>query len=101
MSGCRRIRRGVQDRQPPTEKVLSYVAAGDHADVDAAVHAARQAFDGGLGPGCAQQHGGQLLRRLADLMDEHREEPGELESPTPTRSVLEPPDSDFLWKEVR
>ncbi len=62
---------------PATEETLTEVAQGDARDVDAAVAAARSAFNGAwalLSP--AQR--GLLLFRLADLLDQHREELAQL-----------------------
>jgi len=64
---------------PATGEVLASVAAGARADVDAAVKAARQAYDEvwkGLSPAAR----GRLLIRLAELIEENVEELAALET---------------------
>ncbi len=59
--------------EPATGAVLTRVAAGGAADVDAAVAAARQQFDGGEWsklPGAARA---RLIHRLADLLERDAE----------------------------
>jgi phenylacetaldehyde dehydrogenase len=65
---------------PATGEILSNVAAGDHADVDLAVKAARRAFE--EGPWSQMTHGqrGKLIWKLADLIEENLEEFAEIES---------------------
>lgn len=65
---------------PATGEVLSNVAAGDHADIDLAVKAARRAFE--EGPWSRMTHGqrGRLVWKLADLIEENLEEFAEIES---------------------
>jgi acyl-CoA reductase-like NAD-dependent aldehyde dehydrogenase len=55
------------------EKVMDAPAAGAR-DVDLAVKAARAAFEGGPWPRLSARERGKLLRRLADLLWERREE---------------------------
>ena len=54
---------------PATEEVIAQVAEGDAADVDAAVHAARQAFDEGPWPRMDARERGRIMFRLADLIE--------------------------------
>src|ERR1700754_4424192 len=58
----------LADLNPATEEKLADIAAGSAADVDAAVVGARGQLDGEWGalPGAAR---GQLLNRLADLVE--------------------------------
>jgi len=65
---------------PATGEILSSVAAGDHADIDLAVKAARGAFE--EGPWSRMTHGqrGKLIWKLADLIEENLEEFAEIES---------------------
>jgi 5-carboxymethyl-2-hydroxymuconic-semialdehyde dehydrogenase len=61
-----------EDRSPlDWSMLLGEVARGDEATADAAVGAATDAFDGWAALGAARR--GELLRRLADLIDEHVE----------------------------
>ena len=64
---------------PATEQVLARVAAGDAADVDAAVRSARSAFNGPWGQMRASDRG-QLLQRFAERIRQHADELVELES---------------------
>ncbi|WP_159051929.1 aldehyde dehydrogenase family protein, partial [Streptomyces niveiscabiei] len=58
-----------RDGQP-----LAEVADGGPAEVDAAVAAARRAFDHGPWPRLAPGDRGRVLVRLAELLDEHRDD---------------------------
>jgi gamma-glutamyl-gamma-aminobutyraldehyde dehydrogenase len=59
---------------PRDGRVLADVADGGAAEVDAAVAAARRAFDTGPWPRLAPAERGRALLRLADLLEERREE---------------------------
>jgi len=67
---------------PATEEVIAEVAEGDAADIDLAVKAARRAFDDQRGPWRKMdaRDRGQLMYRLADLIEEHKDELAELET---------------------
>ncbi|MFD9337429.1 aldehyde dehydrogenase family protein [Streptomyces sp. NPDC060028] len=65
---------------PVDATVLAVVAEGGCADADAAVSAARAAFDGGEWPGTPVSERAALLRRTADLLQRDRERIGLLES---------------------
>jgi len=65
---------------PATGEVLAKVAEGDRADIDRAVKAARKAFEEGPWPDMSPAERARLLWKLADLVDEHREELAELET---------------------
>jgi phenylacetaldehyde dehydrogenase len=65
---------------PATGEVLAQVAEGDKADIDAAVRAARAAFDKGPWRRMTPSERGKLIWKLADLIDQHLEEFAELES---------------------
>jgi acyl-CoA reductase-like NAD-dependent aldehyde dehydrogenase len=54
---------------PATGEVLARVAAGDGADIDRAVAAARRAFESGSWPEMSPADRGGLLWKLADLID--------------------------------
>ena len=64
---------------PADESVICEVARGTREDVDRAVGAAGRAFRGEWGRGSARDRG-RALYRLADLMEEGREELAALES---------------------
>ena len=68
-----------ETHDPATGEVLATVAAGRREDIDAAVKAARQAYDEawkGLSPAAR----GRLLIRLAELIEENVEEIAALET---------------------
>src|SRR3954471_24017668 len=65
---------------PATGEVICRVAEGDKADVDLAVKAARQAFEQGPWAKMNASERGQILYRLADLVEKHKEELAALES---------------------
>ena len=65
---------------PATEEVICQVAEGDKADVDAAVDAAREAFDHGPWRKMDARDRGALIYRLAELIEEEAEELAALET---------------------
>ena len=65
---------------PATGQQICEVAEADAADVDLAVAAARRAFDGGEWARMKPSNRGQLLWRLAELMEAHADELAEIES---------------------
>ena len=64
---------------PATEEVVASVAAADKSDVDAAVAAARAAFNGPWGRMSARERG-RLVSRLADRLMERADEVARLET---------------------
>jgi len=65
---------------PVTEEVIAEVAEGDIGDVDAAVKAARAAFDSGPWSKMDARDRGRLMNKLADLMEANLEELAALET---------------------
>ncbi|MCB0416413.1 MAG: aldehyde dehydrogenase family protein [Bdellovibrionales bacterium] len=65
---------------PATEEKLGTVAEADKADVDAAVRAARRAFEEGPWKTMSARDRGRILHRIAALLDKHKEELAELET---------------------
>jgi aldehyde dehydrogenase (NAD+) len=65
---------------PATGEVICQVAEGDRADVDLAVKAARRAFEEGPWARMNASERGRLLNKLADLIEQNREELAALES---------------------
>jgi phenylacetaldehyde dehydrogenase len=65
---------------PATGEVLAQVAEADREDVDRAVKAARAAFATGPWSKMSPAKRGNLIWKLADLIEEHLEEFAELES---------------------
>ena len=65
---------------PMNESVIAEVAQGNEADVDAAVQAARAAFETGPWSKMDARDRGRLMNKLADLMEVNLEELAALES---------------------
>jgi phenylacetaldehyde dehydrogenase len=65
---------------PATSETLAEVAAGDAADVDAAVKAARQTFESGVWRELPAAERGRILWRAGDLIEERMQEFAELDS---------------------
>jgi acyl-CoA reductase-like NAD-dependent aldehyde dehydrogenase len=65
---------------PATGREITRAAAGDAADVDRAVRAARAAFDDGRWSELRPRERGRILQRAADLLRERAEELATLES---------------------
>lgn len=74
---------------PATGVTLANVAACDKADVDAAVRAARQAFEAGVWSRCAPTERKAALLRLAELILENREELALLDSLNMGKPVMD------------
>jgi len=65
---------------PSTGRVIAQVAEGDAADIDAAVMAARQAFETGVWGRMSGSERAKLMWKLAELIEANRDELAELES---------------------
>ncbi|HEX2475598.1 MAG TPA: aldehyde dehydrogenase family protein [Lacipirellulaceae bacterium] len=65
---------------PATEEVICEVAEGDKEDVDAAVDAARDAFENGPWSKMDARDRGALMNKLADLIEEEADELAALET---------------------
>lgn len=65
---------------PATGETICKVAAGDKADIDNAVKAARKALEGAAWKKMNAADRGRLLLRLADLVEQNAEELAQLES---------------------
>lgn len=65
---------------PATGEIVARVPAGTAADVDAAVAAARQAFDHGPWSRMTPSERGRLVWKLADLLETHADEFAEIDS---------------------
>lgn len=59
---------------PSTEEIVTQIPAGDAADIDAAVGAARRAFDDGPWPQMRPGERAKLIWKLADLIEQNAEE---------------------------
>ncbi len=65
---------------PANERVFAHAAAGGEADIDAAVQAARKAFESGPWPAMTPAQRARLLLKLADLIEANGDEIALLES---------------------
>ncbi|MCC7087417.1 MAG: aldehyde dehydrogenase family protein [Pirellulales bacterium] len=65
---------------PATEEVIAEVAEGDAADIDAAVKAARRAFESGPWSKMDARDRGRLILKLADLLEEEIDDLAALET---------------------
>ena len=65
---------------PATEETIAQVPAGEKADVDEAVAAARLAFESGQWPRITPGERSRLVWRLGDLLEQHADEFAELEA---------------------
>src|SRR6202051_2168582 len=65
---------------PATGEVLAHVAEGDREDIEQAVKAARKAFDHGRWRRLTASERGDMIGKLADLLESHTEEFAYLES---------------------
>src|ERR1700722_268183 len=70
----------LEGLDPSTAKVLAKIAAGGAADVDAAVRAARRAFQGAPWAKLRAAERARLLYRLADAVESKADEIAWLES---------------------
>ncbi|MFW6207956.1 MAG: betaine-aldehyde dehydrogenase [Spirochaetota bacterium] len=74
---------------PCTGEVITKVTEGNAEDVKLAVQAARQAFDQGHWPDTPAAERGRLVEKLADKVEENREELAKLESLDTGKTVEE------------
>src|SRR3989442_14779923 len=65
---------------PATGETICQVAEGDKADVDLAVKAARKAFEEGPWSKMNASERGRLINKLADLIEQNKEELAALET---------------------
>src|SRR5208283_4396516 len=56
---------------PATGEIIAHCAAGDKADIDAAVQAARQAFETGPWSRMTTSERGRLIWKLGEVLEEH------------------------------
>ncbi len=75
-------------RDPSSDAVISTVAAGEAADIDRAVSAARKAFEDSEWSRMKPTDRERVLHRLADLIEAHADELAELEAVDNGKSVV-------------
>lgn len=73
-------REEIPVKNPATEEVLAKVVSGDQGDVDAAVSAARQAFQSGQWSGLSPVARAKILSKWADLVEQHADRLGYIET---------------------
>jgi aminomuconate-semialdehyde/2-hydroxymuconate-6-semialdehyde dehydrogenase len=83
------------DRDPASGEVFAQVAAGGAADVARAVAAARRAFDEGPWPRTTAAQRAKVLRKLAELLVDQREDLARLESRDAGKPFRETADRDI------
>ena len=74
---------------PATQEIIGRVPDGDAQDVDAAVIAARRAFESGPWPAMTQQERGRILFRIAQIIREHAAALAELETRNNGKPIVE------------
>lgn len=74
---------------PSTEQIIAEVPESDSADVDAAVRAARAAFDSGSWPQTTARDRGKLLTQLAGKIREESAKLAELEARNSGKPIVE------------
>ena len=67
-------------KNPANGATIAHVAEGDKADIDAAVRAARRAFESGPWPAMTPSDRGKMVWRIGDLIAKYTDELAELES---------------------
>jgi phenylacetaldehyde dehydrogenase len=67
-------------KNPANGTTIAHVAEGDKADIDAAVRAARRAFESGPWPSMTPSQRSKLIWRIGDLIAKYNDELAELES---------------------
>lgn len=87
---------------PANGGVLDHIPAGDAADIDAAVRAARAAFEGEWHAMSPTQRAACMFK-LADLIEQHAEEFAEIESLDVGKTItsartIDVPFTVFLWR---
>ncbi|WP_019153463.1 aldehyde dehydrogenase family protein [Robertmurraya massiliosenegalensis] len=80
---------------PATGEVLAAVFEAEAEDIDLAVKAARQAFDEGPWSKMSAAERSRLMYKLADLMEEHREELAQLETLDNGKPIRETTNADI------
>ena len=80
---------------PATEEKLADVAEGDAADIDRAVSAARHAFDEGPWSKMSARERGRSIRRIATLLEKHKDEFAELETLNNGKPISETKNADL------
>ncbi len=84
-----------ETRNPATDDLISLVADASRDDVDRAARAARDAFDNGRWPRMKSVERQRALHRIADAMEQHKEELARLESMDTGKPIRESLNGDI------
>lgn len=84
-----------ETKNPATGETLAVVAEGGKADIDAAVAAARGAFENGPWKKMTPSERGKLLYRIADLIEAHKDELAQLETLDNGKTIREASSGDI------
>ena len=90
-----RSTRAIESIDPATGEVWATVAEGDADDIDAAVRAARAAFESSAWAGCAPADRARLLRRLGDLVAANADRLAQLETRDNGKAIRETAGREF------
>src|SRR5580658_1793014 len=85
----------IEARDPGDGQIIAHLAAGDAADIDLAVAAARDAFRKSGWATMPANDRAVILHRLADLVDKHREILAQIESLDVGKPLAQPMTSDI------
>ncbi len=80
---------------PATEKVITYVAEGDSADIDLAVIAAREAFENGPWKKTGARDRGRILLEIAKLLEKNKDELALLDTLDNGKPITETTNADI------
>ncbi|MBM3600984.1 MAG: aldehyde dehydrogenase family protein [Alphaproteobacteria bacterium] len=87
--------RTFETYDPGTGRIIARVAEGDAADIDLAVQAARQAFDGGAWGRVSPSERGRMIWKIADLLEQNADELAELEALNNGKSLASAKNGDI------
>src|SRR5438132_766480 len=86
--------RTFESINPATGEVIAHVAEGEKADIDKAVKAARKAFDKGPWKKMNARERGRCMYKLADLIEQNKDELARLETLDNGKPLAESMDVD-------
>jgi aldehyde dehydrogenase (NAD+) len=90
-----KLQKTFQTFNPATGEVLAHVYEAGKEDIDLAVRAARKAFDEGPWSKMSASERGRLMYKLAELMEENKEELAQLETLDNGKPIRETTNADL------
>src|SRR5262245_30937412 len=78
-----------ENRNPATNQLLGHIAEAFAEDVDRAAQAARGAFERGTWSRMPSSERARILRQIADVMEQHKDELARLESTDTGKPIRE------------